>query len=222
MIFNRLFCWVLFSNNVLFNVLFVLFCNQYQESESSDVDTSSTVTKQDDVNNNIATNVSSSNKKSKKKKKKKNKVKDMNLLLKDGVDSFDGKHQPSEKNPKDVNGAGRRCNTNILQVDPKFLSADNELRRIFGSKVVDSFEKSNQAGSYRQNRSQAGSSRQNRVGRRVIIPHKKTIIISPSEHWPRWDGSLSMELLQNKNGCNYFRHVLLLLCYIFDYFGLYF
>ncbi|KAK1437955.1 hypothetical protein QVD17_03755 [Tagetes erecta] len=178
-----------------------------QESESSDVDTSSTVTKQDDVNKNIATNVSSSNKKSKKKKKKKNKVKSLDLMLKDGVDSFDGKHQPLKTNPKDVNGAGRRCTTNILQVDPKFLSADNELRRIFGSKVVDSFEKSNQAGSSRQNRSQAGSSRQNRVGRRVIIPHKKTIIISPSEHWPRWDGSLSMELLQNKNGCNYFRYV---------------
>ncbi|XP_076920047.1 uncharacterized protein LOC143581060 [Bidens hawaiensis] len=175
--------------------------HQDQESEPSDAETSPPV--KEDVKKNIATN-----QKAKKKKKKKNKVKesssdkdDMNsldLMLMDlsfGVDSFGGQHQPTKTKPE--NGAGKRCTTNILQVDPKFLSADNELRRIFGSKVVNSFEKSNQA----------GSSRQGRSGRRVMHSYKKTIIISPSEHWPRWDGSLSMELIENKNGCNYFRYV---------------
>ncbi|KAD3642017.1 hypothetical protein R6Q59_004639 [Mikania micrantha] len=183
---------------------------QEQENESSDVDTPSSVKKEDDVKKNTATKVSSSSQKSKKKKKKKNKSKELStnvddadsldLVLKDlslEVDSFGGQNQPLKKKSESVNGAGKRCTTNILQVDPKFLSADNELRRIFGSKVVNSFEKSNQA----------GSSRQNRSGRRVIHLYKKTNIISPSEHWPRWDGSLSMELLENKNGYNYFRYV---------------
>ncbi|KAI7740975.1 hypothetical protein M8C21_006886 [Ambrosia artemisiifolia] len=139
--------------------------DQDQESEPSDVETSSTVKKEDDVNKNIATNGAPPNKKSKKKKKKKNKVKELSSntddvdsldsMLKElsfGVDSSHGQLQPSNGKPEGVNGAGKRCTTNILQVDPKFLSADNELRRIFGSKVVNSFEKSNQAGSSRQSR----------------------------------------------------------------------
>ncbi|KAK9051989.1 hypothetical protein SSX86_028617 [Deinandra increscens subsp. villosa] len=179
---------------------------QDQENESGDSDTSSTVKNVDDVKKNIATDISSSNQKTKKKKKKKNKVKELSsntddvkaldLMLKDL--SFGGdQRQPSKRKPENVNGAGRRCTTNILQVDSRFLSADNELRRIFGSKVVNSFEKSNQA----------GSSRQIRSGRRANHFYKKTIIISPSEHWPRWDGSLSMKLLEIKNGCNYFVYV---------------
>ncbi|KAJ0428376.1 hypothetical protein HanHA300_Chr17g0645441 [Helianthus annuus] len=185
---------------------------QEQESEPSDVETSSTVKKEDDDDKkNTATNAAPSNKKSKKKKKKKNKTKELSSntddadsldsILNDlsfGVDLSGGRHQPSNGKPENVNGAGKRCTTNILQVDPKFLSADNELRRIFGSKVVNSFEKSNRAGSSRQ---------LGRPRRRVIQKYKKTIIISPSDHWPRWDGSLSMELLENKNGCNYFRYV---------------
>ncbi|KAI3824696.1 hypothetical protein L1987_06165 [Smallanthus sonchifolius] len=181
---------------------------QEQENDSSDADTSSTVKREDNVNKNIGINSSSSNQKSKKKKKKKSKelssttggVDSLDIMLEDfsfGVDSSGGQHQPSNRKLENVNGAGKRCQTHVLQVDPRFLSADNELRRIFGSKVVGSFERSNQA----------GSSRQSRSGRRVNHSYRKTIIISPSEHWPRWDGSLSMELLENKNGCNYFRYV---------------
>lgn len=114
-----------------------------------------------------------------------------------GVDSSGGQNQVLKTKAENVNGEGKRCATHVLQVDSRFLSADNELRRIFGSKVVSSFERSNQA----------GSSRQNRSGRHVNHSYRKTIIISPSEHWPRWDGSFSMELLENKNGCNYFRQV---------------
>lgn len=199
-------------------LLFTQFYDQSPLQENGysdvDVDTSSKVKKEDNVNKNIATNSISSNQKSKKKKKKSKElssraggVDSLDTMLEDlsfGVDSSRGQHQPSKKIPGDVNGAGKRCPIHVLQVDPKFLSAENELRRIFGSKVVSSFERSNQA----------GSSRQSRPGRRVNHFSKRTIIISPSEHWPRWDGSLSMELLENKGGCNYFRQAYFVISFI--------
>ncbi|XP_023766007.1 uncharacterized protein LOC111914504 [Lactuca sativa] len=195
---------------------------QEQENDASDVDTSSTVKNEHNLlpsKKNTATNaISSSQKSKKKKKKKKNKattgtVDSLDAILEDlsfGVNSSGGQSQSqtrsSRKKSENVNDEGDRhrsgkgCTTNILQVDPRFLSAENELRRIFGSKVVSSFERSNQ--------NQAGSSRQqSRTGRRGAHTHRKTIIVSPSEHWPRWDGSLSMELLENKDGCTYFRYV---------------
>ncbi|XP_057499516.1 uncharacterized protein LOC130783765 isoform X2 [Actinidia eriantha] len=91
----------------------------------------------------------------------------------------------------------KQCMVSILQVDPKFLSAENELRKIFGSKVVDSFHKNHQT----------SSSRQIRGGRRGSHNHRRTILVSPSEHWPRWDGSLSMELLETRDGYHYFKYV---------------
>lgn len=176
-----------------------------QENDSSDADTSSTVKVEDKVladKKSITSNVSSTNKKSKKKKKK-NKSKELSssagdvdpldVLLNDlsfGVLSTGGQGRSSKQKSETAN--------TILHVDPKLLNGENELRRIFGSKVVDSFERSNLP----------GSSRQSRTGRRVTHTHRKTIIVNPSDHWPRWDGSLSMELLENKKGCNYFRQVL--------------
>ncbi|KAG5231582.1 transcription factor [Salix suchowensis] len=91
----------------------------------------------------------------------------------------------------------KQCAPSALQVDPKCLNPENELRRIFGSKVVKSFEKSNQA----------SSSRQVIGGRRGAHHTRKTILVSPSEHWPRWDGSLSMEFLETKDGYHHFRYV---------------
>ncbi|KAL3835337.1 hypothetical protein ACJIZ3_010073 [Penstemon smallii] len=91
----------------------------------------------------------------------------------------------------------KQCKSAILQVDPKFLNAESEMRRIFGSKVVNSHERSRLP----------TNTRQMRGGRRGIHNLKKTIIVSPCEHWPRWDGSLSMEILETKDGVNYFRYV---------------
>ncbi|KAL9238297.1 hypothetical protein vseg_012735 [Gypsophila vaccaria] len=87
--------------------------------------------------------------------------------------------------------------SSILNVDPKLLNAENELRRIFGSKVVSQFENANQS----------GTSRQGRGGKRGGYAHRKTLLVSPSEHWPRWDGSVSMELLESKGGNHFFRYV---------------
>ncbi|KAI8573341.1 hypothetical protein RHMOL_Rhmol01G0269600 [Rhododendron molle] len=35
----------------------------------------------------------------------------------------------------------------------------------------------------------------------------RTIIVSPSECWRRWDGSLSMELMETRDGYHYFKYV---------------
>ncbi|XP_072973351.1 uncharacterized protein [Typha angustifolia] len=86
--------------------------------------------------------------------------------------------------------------SSILAVDPKFLKAENELRKIFGSKVVNSFENQH-----------IGSSSRQIGGRRAAHNPRKTLLISPSSYWPRWDGSMSMELLETKDGLHYFRYV---------------
>uniref|UniRef100_A0A5B7CBL4 Transcription factor 25 n=1 Tax=Davidia involucrata TaxID=16924 RepID=A0A5B7CBL4_DAVIN len=156
---------------------------------------------------------SSNNHKAKKKKKKKTKEdpfstsenveKPMNVMLQNLSLDVNSSCQPGPikaakpANVKVGDSLVKQCTLSILQVDPKFLSAENELRRIFGSKVVNSFEKSHQT----------GSSRHIRGVRRGSHNHRKTILISPSSHWPRWDGSLSMELLETRDGYHYFRYV---------------
>lgn len=155
--------------------------------------------------------VSTSNHKSKKKKKKKGKQGLISRVDKaeiplDGIfktlslDRNSSSNQPGSTEAKAANvkvceNRTKQFKTSILQVDPKFLSAENELRRIFGAKVVSSFE----------NNHQSGSSRQVRGARRGTHNPRKTILISPSDHWPRWDGSLSMESLESKDGYHYFR-----------------
>ena len=158
-------------------------------------------------------------KKSKKKKKKKNKEATVSSgdRSRKSVDAdlealsldIDSSSHEARSNMKTNTSKGikvydtvvRQCKPSILKVDPKFLNAENELRRIFGSKVVSSFENANQS----------GSSRQGRVGRRGGYGHRKCILVSPSDHWPRWDGSLSMELLETKEGNHIFRY---LACYL--------
>ncbi|KAF8379876.1 hypothetical protein HHK36_027341 [Tetracentron sinense] len=148
-----------------------------------------------------------SNHKSKKKKKKKRTKEDpisitdkadkpLDLILKTlSIDTNCSNYQPGFAKAKVANAKVRDnlikpCTSSVLTVDPKFLRAENELRRIFGSKVVSSFENSHNSGSLRQIR---GS-------RRGGHNPRKTILVSPSGHWPRWDGSLSMELLETKEG----------------------
>lgn len=148
----------------------------------------------------------------KSKKKKKRKGKDGSLKSTDEVEepldailenisleatSYGNHGVPAKANTntKAGNKLVKRHVPSILQVDAKFLNAENELRRIFGSKVVKSFEKS----------SQTGSSRQIRGGRHGTHTHRKTILVTPLDHWPRWDGSFSMEFLETRDGYHYFR-----------------
>ncbi|XP_057454967.1 uncharacterized protein LOC130746373 [Lotus japonicus] len=159
--------------------------------------------------------ISTSNPKSKKKKKKKNKNKDnavasktggekeLDLILEDlslNASPSAEQHISAEAkavNAKDKNRYVKQNSISILQVDPKYLNAENELRRIFGSKVVKSFETSNQA----------SSSRQIRGVRRGRHNLKKTVLVTPASNWVQCDDSLSMEFLETKNGYNYFRYV---------------
>lgn len=149
----------------------------------------------------------SSSKKLKKKKKKKGKevtISDggsLDLVLEtfsldEKVNQQASINESNTSNVKTRDKLRKQFKHSILKVDPKCLNAENELRRIFGSKVVNAFE----------NSSQAGSSRQMRSGRRGGHTHRKSIFLSPSDHWPRWDGSLSMELLETRDGCSYFRY----------------
>jgi hypothetical protein len=161
----------------------------------------------------VAAISTSNNHKSKKMKKKK--VKDVSASdklkaedtsdlfenLSIGASSSSNQQDLSKVRPTNVkvvhNKAMKQFATSSLQVDSKLLSAENELRRIFGSKVVNSFEKSQQT----------GSSRNIRGGRRGSHNHRKTILVSSSDHWGRWDGSMSMECLGTENGYNNFRYV---------------
>ncbi|KAF3789946.1 Transcription factor 25 [Nymphaea thermarum] len=154
------------------------------------------------------------NRKSKKKKKpskvnpvstKSKQDKDVDILLKEL--SMDRTSQQFDLSNDQVQSEmSKSCSSNvkvdckkqhslILSVEPKFLKAENELRRIFGSKVVSSFENS-----------YAGVPRQVHGGRRGSHSHRKTILVAPSNHWPHWDGSLSMDLLETKDGEHFFRY----------------
>lgn len=190
----------------------VPFQLQENESEITDETLAGNDVKQEvSEMKNVASAVSACNQKSKKKKKKKSKAglssggNKVKTSLDDGLETLSldvnsSSHQPGPTKTKVENAKLReefvkQCVPSILQVDPKCLNPENELRRIFGSKVVKSFERSNQA----------SSSRQVRGGRRGSHHTRKTILVSPSEHWPRWDGSLSMEFLETRDGYHYFR-----------------
>ncbi|GLT34265.1 hypothetical protein SLA2020_087890 [Shorea laevis] len=153
--------------------------------------------------------------KSRKKKKKKSKGGSLNSLNTDksekpldaaletlSLDVSLSKRQssPAKAKSEDVavcDNLIKQTGPSILEADPKHLNAENELKRIFGSKVVKSFEKSNQSSGHRQIRG----------GRRGSHHIRKTILVSPSDHWPRWDGSMSMEFVESKDGYNYFRYI---------------
>ncbi|XP_021750834.1 transcription factor 25-like [Chenopodium quinoa] len=181
-----------------------------QEDESSAIDDAleDKINDSESVMRSYAPTVPVSNKKSKKKKKKKNK--EVSLSNADrskksvevdieslSLDIDPAPEATSSKNIRARDTISKLSKSCILKVDPKFLNAEYELRRIFGSKVVSSFENANQG----------STSRQVRGGRRGLYSHKKCILVSPNDHWPRWDGSLSMELLETKDGNNYFRYV---------------
>ena len=91
-------------------------------------------------------------------------------------------------------------------MDPRYLRAEEELRRIFGSKVINAVEKGDGPGM------QAGRKRQQPRGGRVSF--KKTLLATPHGHWGgRPEGGLSMECTDTKDGLNFFR---CLIC-LFDF-----
>ncbi|VVA12143.1 PREDICTED: mRNAion factor [Prunus dulcis] len=173
----------------------------HQEDESETFDEPSIVPQ---LKTKVGGVVSTSNQKSKKKKKKKGKevsssssTSNVEKPLDAILESLSLDAPGKSADTKDCDNLGKPRAPSTLQVDPKFLNAENEMRRIFGSKVVRSFEK----------HERSGSSRMARGGRRSAYIPRKTILITPSEHWPRWDGSLSMEFLHVSEGYHHFRYV---------------
>lgn len=153
-----------------------------------------------------ANTIPSSNHKLKKKKKKnkdESKVeKSLDSILEElSINTKPSNNQSLSENVKALGNEAHENNKNgrssVLIVDPKYLKAENELRKIFGSKVVNSF----------QNQHSVGSSRQMHGGRQAAYNLRKTYLASPSGLWPRWDNSMTMELLETKDGMHYFRYM---------------
>ena len=90
----------------------------------------------------------------------------------------------------------------VLGVDSRYLRAGDELRRIFGSKVINAVERSGEGGGMLSGRKRQPPRR----GARGLF--KKTLLVTPLEHWPRPEGGLSMVCTDTKEGLNFFRWVL--------------
>ncbi|CAH2057699.1 unnamed protein product [Thlaspi arvense] len=146
--------------------------------------------------------------KSKKKKKKKNKESRSNVVAKaettldetlEALSLEANSKQEKAQETQAHSDSARKASSlrSVLEIETKYLNLENELRRMYGSKVARSLESSSQGG---------GSSRQGRGGRRGVHHIAKTVLITPMENWSRWDRSFSMEFLETKDGYNYFRY----------------
>jgi hypothetical protein len=106
-------------------------------------------------------------------------------------------HQSDRATGKEIETSETTVGTSsVLAIDPKHLKAENEMRRIFGSKVVDSLE---------NQRNVPGPSRQVRGVRRAAHNPRRTLLVSPPSFWPPWDKLMSMDLIETKGSLNYFR-----------------
>lgn len=83
----------------------------------------------------------------------------------------------------------------ILGVDSRYLRAEDELRRIFGSKVISAAERGGDGSRKRQILQRGG---------RVWL--KMTLLVTPHDHWPRVESGLSMECIDSKDGLQFFRY----------------
>ncbi|KAG0606180.1 hypothetical protein M758_9G120200 [Ceratodon purpureus] len=90
--------------------------------------------------------------------------------------------------------------SDILAVDPRHLRAEDELRRIFGSKVINAVEKSGEGSGLLSGRRRQPS---RRGGRNLL---KKSLLVTPLDNWPRLEGGLTMECTDQVAGLS-FRYV---------------
>ncbi|CAK9211367.1 unnamed protein product [Sphagnum jensenii] len=111
-------------------------------------------------------------------------------------------HGDSDSVSESPSQSGVRSVAEILAVDPRHLRAEDELRRIFGSKVINAVERSGEGSGM------MGGGRRRQPPRRGsrVMPLKKTLLVTPSEHWPRLEGGLSMECCDTKDGLQFFRY----------------
>lgn len=89
-------------------------------------------------------------------------------------------------------GADVHCQTPLLGTDNRQLSVEAEMKRIFGAKVV------------QQGLAEDDRNRRMPKGRRKIL--RKGTIITPKDHWTKFEGGLSMEYLGVENGRKLFEY----------------
>ncbi|KAI5067333.1 hypothetical protein GOP47_0017861, partial [Adiantum capillus-veneris] len=144
-------------------------------------------------------------KKKKKKKKKGKKVAAPEKPEEDDVDqllkSFSLSRKEDDSKASTSNGVGVNS-ADILSVDTRQLRAEDELKRIFGSKVINAVERDAISNSYGGLRRRQGL--RQKVGRGNFM--KKTTLVTPREVWPFWDDSISMELTHIKDGLQFFKY----------------
>ncbi|KAK3276411.1 hypothetical protein CYMTET_15507 [Cymbomonas tetramitiformis] len=92
-----------------------------------------------------------------------------------------------------------RPRQHILAVDMRHLKAEDELRRIFGSRVM----KTERASEKMEARKRNPGHLPRGVGQRA---QKKSVLITPREHWPRQPSGLSMEVAGAQDGATLFRY----------------
>ncbi|KAH7685026.1 TCF25/Rqc1 protein [Dioscorea alata] len=192
--------------------LFDLLGDQEDVEEADDLDNQGDAAEQAEHVTRNSSNVVAANIRKTKKKKKKGKddkprpksdvekieqiLEDLSIINKAPIQQTEQNTTAIQKELEEANSKKHNVSS-ILAVDPKHLKAENELRKIFGAKVVSSFENSHSG----------SSSRQVHGGRRVAHNPRKTTLVTPSSYWPWWDRSMSMELLETKEGFHYFRYV---------------
>lgn len=93
----------------------------------------------------------------------------------------------------------------ILEIDAKYLDPTVEIKQMFGSKVLQ--QHAIAEGGPRGARSQQQQMQRRAVLRSKRLAAKKTNLVKPRENWPPLDSGLDMELVESKNGVNYFRFV---------------
>ncbi|ORX88464.1 DUF654-domain-containing protein [Basidiobolus meristosporus CBS 931.73] len=130
-----------------------------------------------------------------KKKKKKGKLEPSELSLEEFEQALtEISNQLNETAPIQVDASANtrvqkiqsKAQKSLLTVDPRALDADAEMKRIFGSKIVNEELKK----------------------RRQARNFKKTILAVPTDSWPRLDKlGLSMELLENNQNTLHFKFV---------------
>lgn len=98
----------------------------------------------------------------------------------------------NEETQRQREGADAHFQTPLLGTDNRQLSVEAEMKRIFGAKVV-------QEGLAEDDRN-----RRMPKGRRKIL--RKGTIITPRDHWTKFEGGLSMEYLGMENGRKLFEY----------------
>lgn len=150
-------------------------------------------------------------KKAKKKKKKGKKAAASETPAEDDVDQLLKRFSISEKGGASSANApteagirwlsGSASSPEVLTVDTKQLRAEDELKRIFGSKVINAVERGS-------NNSYGGMRRRQGMGRKLGRGNllRRMTLVTPKEYWPSWDGSISMEHTGVKDGLQQFKY----------------